>query len=304
MVRGPNAANEVVGATVIPDAGIRAFLLTSDRFENLKGLPGTDWSSAHGTNDIGGVVGSSNAAVAVRAFRWTRPTGAQELSPLPGDSVSEAFGINRHNEVAGYSSGPSGVQATIWNSNGQIEGIGRLLEGDQSRGLAVNERSEVVGISGSSRGMRAFRWRKGEGMQDLGTLQGHDNSSAYGINSQGQVVGFSDGITGPRAFLWELNKGMESLGTLTGAIRAAHLRLMIPARLSERRKVLRDLVLLSGPARPGCATSMILLPTRAISCSSRRLALTIGEPSLRLVVTRMRMEVRTPIMSFQRGFCS
>ena len=31
---------------------------------------------------------------------------------------------------------------------------------------------------------------------------------------------------------------------------------------------------------------------------------TIGEPSLRLVVTRMRMEVRTPIMSFQREFCS
>ena len=114
MVRGPNAANEVVGATVVPGSGIRAFLLTMSGFENLEGLPGTDWSSSHGINDIGGVVGSSNTAAAVRAFRWTRVGGVQDLGTLPGDSGSEAFGINRHNEVAGYSSGPNGVEATIW----------------------------------------------------------------------------------------------------------------------------------------------------------------------------------------------
>src|SRR5262245_2841923 len=47
MVRGPSAANDVVGATVVPGSGIRAFLLTNGRFENLEGVPGTDWSSSH-----------------------------------------------------------------------------------------------------------------------------------------------------------------------------------------------------------------------------------------------------------------
>src|SRR5262245_52794762 len=47
LVRGPSAANDVVGATVVPGSGIRAFLLTNGRFENLEGFPGSDWSSSH-----------------------------------------------------------------------------------------------------------------------------------------------------------------------------------------------------------------------------------------------------------------
>jgi probable HAF family extracellular repeat protein len=216
MVRGPSAANEVVGAAVAPGSGIRAFLLTMSGVENLEGLPGTDWSSSHGINDIGGVVGSSNTAAAVRAFRWTRAGGVQALGALPGDSGSEAFGINTHNEVAGYSSGPNGVEATIWRSNGQIQGLGRLLNGDHSRGLAINERSEVVGASGTAGGTRAFIWSSNAGMRDLGTLPGDDNSTAYAINSRGEVVGFSDGPSGARAVLWTLSQAIESIGTLPG----------------------------------------------------------------------------------------
>ncbi len=131
IVRGFNSANEVAGGGNIGSGrGKRAFLRTNGRAENLEGLPGTDASVAHAINDDTTVVGSSNTASSMHAFRWTRRDGVQDLGTLPGDSASEAFGINRQTEVVGYSSGPTGIEAVLWTRDGSIQGLGRLRDGD------------------------------------------------------------------------------------------------------------------------------------------------------------------------------
>jgi probable HAF family extracellular repeat protein len=216
VVRGPDSADGVIGGSASFGFGARAFLLTNTSFENLEGLPGTDRSAAHGSNEHGAIVGSSNTATSLRAFVWTRKDGSRDLGALPGDSGSEAFGINSHNDVVGYSSGPRGIQAVLWTADGKIQGLGRLRSGDHSRAVAINELGEVIGNSGISSGTTAFLWTRKGGMVSLGTLPGDTDSMAVSINRQGQVVGYSIGPSGTQAFLWTRKGGMVGLGTLSG----------------------------------------------------------------------------------------
>ena len=216
IVRALNFNGDLVGASAGLGTGTRAFVLTKERYENLDGLPGADWSSSHGINDQGVVVGSSNTPTSLRGFMWTRGSPPRELTALPGDSSSEAFGVNKHNEVVGYSSGPGGIEAVLWTADGKIQGLGKLLDGDYSRGNAVNERSEVVGSSGDANRKRAFIWSKSDGLQDLGTLPGNGHSEAFAINSRSEVVGYSGVLGRTRAFRWTRNTGMQDLGTLPG----------------------------------------------------------------------------------------
>src|SRR5262245_32788518 len=139
LIRTVNNAGEAVGGAQLSPTGDRAFIVTRSRLDAIHGLPDSDWSAAHGINDSGVVVGSSNTATSLRAFVFTRAGGIRDLGTLPGDSSSEAFGINRHNQIVGYSSGPGGTRAVLWGTDGKIQSLGALLPGDQSRALAVND---------------------------------------------------------------------------------------------------------------------------------------------------------------------
>ena len=216
IVRALNYNGDIVGASAGLGTGTRAFVLTKERYENLDGLPGADWSSSHAINDLGIVVGSSNTPTSLRGFIWNRGGLLRELAPLPRDVSSEAFGINKHNQVVGYSSGPEGIQAVLWTIDGEVQGLGRLLEGDYSRAYFINAHSEVVGSSGDSNRKRAFIWSKTDGMENIGTLPGNGNSEAFSINSQGQVVGYSGTLGRTRAFRWSRSSGIQDLGTLPG----------------------------------------------------------------------------------------
>src|SRR5688500_11112452 len=124
VVRGLNSAEEIIGGAATRGGGHRAFKQSpTGLLPDINDVPGTDWSTSLGINELGAIVGSANSATALRAF-LRKPTGELvHLGTLPGDTSSEAFGINRHNEAAGYSSGPAGVQAVFWASDGEIQGL-------------------------------------------------------------------------------------------------------------------------------------------------------------------------------------
>src|SRR5947207_7070069 len=193
VIRALNNGGEVVGGASTSGASHRAFVLSSTRLERL---PGADYSAAHGINDLGEVVGSSNGPTSVEAFRWTRKGGHQRLAPLPGDNSREAFGINSHGQVVGYSSGPGGARGVPWTRNGAVQGLGTLPGSTYSRALAINEPGNVVGTSGMSPATRAFLWTPSAGMKDLGMLPGDRESEAVHINDAGDVVGWSSGPDG------------------------------------------------------------------------------------------------------------
>src|SRR5437773_6855717 len=150
LVRALNNGGEVVGGASTSGASHRAFVLSSIRLERIEGLPGADYSAAHGINDLSEVVGSSNGPTSVEAFRWTRKGGHQRLAPLPGDNSSQAFGINSHGQVVGYSSGPGGAQGVLWTRNGAVQGLGTLPGSTYCRTLGLNAPGLVVGTSGMS----------------------------------------------------------------------------------------------------------------------------------------------------------
>jgi probable HAF family extracellular repeat protein len=288
MVRGLSSADEIIGSSR-SQSGKRGFRLgargSADPDERLDGFPGSDASVANAINEGGTVVGSSNMAVAVRAFLWTRQDGFSDLGTLPGDSSSEAWGINRHNEVVGQSSGPDGIEAVFWDRDGSIQRLGRLRSGDHSRAYAVNEGGDVVGSSGKAGFNRAFLWTRGSGMEDLGAIAGNDQSFATAINNSGEVVGYSSGAMGDRAFLWSRNGGMTSLGTFPGGDHSRALAINEPgdvvgtagtssseirAALWTSRGEMHDLnALIRGGAQ--------FVLTEAVSINNRGLILAIGQ---------------------------
>src|SRR5262249_55918269 len=86
FARAMNASGQVVGRSGHPNGtDTRAILWTSGIAEDLGTLPGGDYSSASAINRAGEVVGTSNTATSVRAFRWTRSGGMRDLGALPGD---------------------------------------------------------------------------------------------------------------------------------------------------------------------------------------------------------------------------
>ena len=215
VVRGPNSAGTAVGGGRVSGAR-RGLIFTSAGVQQINGLTGTDYTTVFGINDVGGVVGGSNTACAVRAFQRTQAGAARELPPLAGDSASTAYAVNNVGQVAGYSSGPAGERAVLWAADGRVSALPGA-SGLTSRALAVNERGDVVGVLDTGAGLRAILWPGGRAAQDLGTLPGYAMSAAAGVNARGDIVGYSANAGGARrATLWRSGGGIVDLGTLPG----------------------------------------------------------------------------------------
>ena len=64
-----------------------------------------EYSVARDISDSGQVVGESQAATGMRAFRWTSDGGMQDLGDFPGgNDFSRGYGINNDGHVVGDSS--------------------------------------------------------------------------------------------------------------------------------------------------------------------------------------------------------
>ena len=191
-------------------------MLSRGRREDIRELPGGDFSVSMGINDLGEVAGSSNTARGIRAFIWTRKGAVRALGTLPGDSSSEAFAINATGDMVGYSSGRSGMRAVRWTRSGVIQALDSLPGATLSRAMAINDRGDAAGTSWSEAGKRAVLW-SGGAIQNLGTLPRDSQSEAAAINNLGEVVGSSYEADGTRrAVMWAPGAAIQNLGALTG----------------------------------------------------------------------------------------
>ena len=216
VVRGPNGAGTAVGGGGVAGKR-RGLLFAPGGLQEIIGLGGSDYTTAFGINDGEDVVGGSNTATAVRAFRSTKAGATQELPPLAGDTASTAFALNKPGQAVGFSSGPNGEHAVLWAANGTVTALPGASSAQTSRALGINERGDVVGAWNTGSGLRAILWPRGGPAQDLGTLPGHTTSEAVAVNARGDVVGYSADVTGARrATLWQAGGGSLDLGTLPG----------------------------------------------------------------------------------------
>ena len=163
VIRALNNGGEVVGGASLAGSSHRAFILSSTRFERIEGLPGADDSAAHGINDLGEVVGSSNSATSVEAFRWTRQGGLQRLAPLPGDNSSEAV---RHQQPA---AGRRLLERPRWHPGRSLDSERRHPEARHAPRQHAQPRAraqssgDVIGAFGISPATRAFLWTPSAG---------------------------------------------------------------------------------------------------------------------------------------------
>ena len=173
----------------------------------LHSLDGATNGIAWGLNDLGDIVGVSNASVS--ATRWGTGLAASPLSTvgLPVDGGNEARDAN----VAGQIAGMHGNNAALWTPIGggayTETDIGALLAAPpfnalQSTAYGINAGGAVVGTYtiqvGSAFHLRCFLWAPAlpngtaGTVVDLGDLAGGGGQCiANDVNSAGQVVGAS-----------------------------------------------------------------------------------------------------------------
>jgi len=168
-------------------------------------------------------------ATQVRAFRWTKSQGMQDLGTLGGTDSAAVF-MNERGQIAGWSftnSTPNPVVDDCGNggnvptedpflwTDGQMIDLG-TLGGTCGQAFYLNNRGQVVGASYLAGDLtkHPFLWSRSEGMKDLGTLGGTFGYPDY-INDAGDVVGIANTKADQflHGFLW-CNGVMTDLGTL------------------------------------------------------------------------------------------
>jgi probable HAF family extracellular repeat protein len=144
---GVNNHGQVVGESLTATQERRAFLWT--RETGLTDLGG-DFSSAHGINDRGEIVGTSSGRVAL----WNTEGTLIDLGGLEQDTGVTAGGIamdiNELSQIVGTSAWQNADRAFLWTrSAGMIE-LG-ALGGDppESQAVRISNRGQIVGWSRS-----------------------------------------------------------------------------------------------------------------------------------------------------------
>jgi probable HAF family extracellular repeat protein len=142
-------------------------------------------ATAKAVNELGVVVGSSDAAVfdsggneigaTTHAFRWQNGTMV-DLGTLPGGGASGANGINDNDEIVGESDTASGASHAFLLKGRKLRDLGDLGNDPKLDSLAdaINNRSEIVGwsqlrVTDGTVAQHAFVFRDGH-MRDLQSL--------------------------------------------------------------------------------------------------------------------------------------
>jgi probable HAF family extracellular repeat protein len=185
-------------------------------------LPGGLESEALGVSADGTVVVGTaiNADGFRRAFRWTAPTGMQDLGTLGGVlSIGNAISADGQT-IVGYSSNQNGQLLAFRWRNGQMEPLRPLGNVVWSEAYGVSaDGSVIAGHSWWGSNFRAARWQ-GNTVTNLGTLPGAIASRAWGVSGDGQVIvgaAFfaSSGLPEARAVRWQ-GATIQQLGELAG----------------------------------------------------------------------------------------
>ena len=168
------------------------------------------------------IVGQSQSANGLEAFRWTETSGMVGLGKLPGGTFffSRALSVSADGTVVvGESQSTNGFEAFRWQ-DGTMTGLGDLPGGFFfSQAYTVSaDGSVIAGQSQSDAGAEAFRWTADGGMVGLGDLPGGTFFSVvYSTSADGNVLaGWGQSVNGIEAFRWE-NGTMTGLGDLPGS---------------------------------------------------------------------------------------
>lgn len=154
---GLNDAGDVVGWSTIPGCATgtgtpcrRAFLWKDGVLTDLGVLPGDEESTARGINDLGQIVGTSEANVVAgsgdfRAVTWNG-SGPVALPHLgQADSVF-AYDINDSGQIAGHAYDPtvSADRAVVWQGTTLLP-VGQSEPHTYNRLYGINEQGHVIG---------------------------------------------------------------------------------------------------------------------------------------------------------------
>jgi probable HAF family extracellular repeat protein len=191
-----NASGEVAGSAQTSKGAPHAVVWHGKQPRDLGLLAQGDYSSAHGINDQGDVVGEGNIVPSGKpqAFLW-HAGKMQQLARLPGGTTCSAQAINESGAIIGMCDVPSGpAHGVIWR-NGSVKDLGILGEPDEAtvQPLDINSLNQVVGVAMPEDGhLRAFLWEKGK-LMDLNDLiaphSGWRLLVASRINDKGEILG-------------------------------------------------------------------------------------------------------------------
>jgi probable HAF family extracellular repeat protein len=131
-----------------------ALLWDHGRVTNLGSLGGNFGNQAHGMNNRGQVVGSSDLAgdAVFHGFVWHRSTGMQDIPPVAGDTYSVALAINDRGVVTGVSldSTFTTLHAFVV-TDGVPTDLNTLISADSPLQLqtacGINSRGEITGLA-------------------------------------------------------------------------------------------------------------------------------------------------------------
>jgi len=196
---GINDSNVVVGEYLSHPG--QSFIIEAFQYSNgvvtaLGFLSSSSYSSAHGINRLGQIVGESSTnstASVIHAVLWDN--GAKvDLGVLSGN-YSSANAINNSAIIVGESlvEGTTNVQAFIYTNS--IVPLG-TLGGDYSSAKSINDAGVVVGesteVTGGVTNLQAFIYQNGSmtSLSAQAAALGADSSSATAINNLGQIAGY------------------------------------------------------------------------------------------------------------------
>lgn len=202
-------------------------------FQGLGVLPGGQYPYSKPMDlsfDGSVVVGESQSASGMQAFRWTLASGMVGLGHLGGEvPFSSASRVSGDGQVVvGNSRSPlSGDRAEgfRWTAGTGMVGLGVLLGGDLFSSLAFGVSADGSVVSGSSTSTlsptlgEAYRWTPGNGMVGLGVLPGNPNPATLPLqlSADGRVVvGWAFTGNGREAFRWSEVDGLVAMGDLPG----------------------------------------------------------------------------------------
>ena len=176
------------------------------------------------------VVGISDGALGLEAFRWTEVDGMIGLGDLPGGIFfSDGMGVSADGSTVvgrsnSYYASEGHHEAFRWTAATGIVGLGDFWGGwfSSTARAASADGSVAVGFGyhGGAGGYdrEAFRWTEATGLVGLGYLSGSTkHSDAGAVSADGSVVvGRSMADLGGEAFRWTEEDGMVGLGDLPG----------------------------------------------------------------------------------------
>jgi probable HAF family extracellular repeat protein len=231
---GVNDSNVIVGE-YLPNPNPIFFIVEAFKYSDgvatgLGYLSSSSYSSAHGINQLGQIVGESttnSTGSVIHAILWDTNGTKLDLGVLSG-TYSSANAINNSGIIVGESSveGSTNAQAFIYTNS--IFPLG-TLGGDYSSAKSINDAGVVVGesteVTAGVTNLQAFIYRDGtmSSLRPLAAALGADSSSASSINNAGQIAGYLGFGQLTQAFLYDGTNIVNLNQYITASSRFANL---------------------------------------------------------------------------------